>query len=67
MWVFRRCFEPVVEGASLGAPVEEDEEEDGERMAALAVKPRCLAPGEGPGGLWTAEWGAARWAYAEAH
>ena len=51
----------------MGAPVEE-EEEDGERMAALAVKRRCLvAPGEGLGGLWTAEWGAARWAYAEAH
>ena len=66
MWAFRRYFELAVEGASLGAPVEE-EEEDGARMAALAVKPRCLAPGEGPGGLWTAEWGAARWAYAEAH
>ena len=57
MWGFRRCFEPVVEGASLGAPVEEEEEEDGERKAALAVKPRCLAPGEEPGGLWMAEWG----------
>ena len=52
----------------MGAPVEkEEEEEDRERMAALAVKPRYLTPGEGPGGLWTAEWGAARWAYAEAH
>ena len=51
----------------MGAPLEEEEEEDGERMAVLAVKPRCLAPGKGPGGLWMAGWGVARWAYAEAH
>ena len=65
-WASRRCFALAVEGASLEALVGQ-EEEDGVRMAALAVKPRCLAPGEGPGGLWTAGWGAARWAYAEAH
>ena len=64
----QRCFELAVEGESLEAPVgEEEEEEDDVRTAVLAVRSRCLAPGEGPGGQWTAEWGAARWAYAEAH
>ena len=66
VWVFRRCFEPAVEGESLEAPVEE-EEEDGVRTVVLAAKPRCPAPGEGPGGLWMVEWGAEHWAYAEAH
>ena len=66
MWAFRRCFELVVEGASLEAPVGE-EEEDGVHLVVLAARPLCLAPGEGPGGLWTAGWEAACWAYAEAH
>ena len=66
VWAFRRCFELAVEGASLGALVGE-EEEDGVHMVVLAAKPWCLAPGEGPGGPWTAEWGAERWVYAEAH
>ena len=52
--------------ASMGAP-EWEEEEDEVHKVVLAVKLRFLAPGEGAGGLWTAEWGAARWAYAEAH
>ena len=67
MWAFQRCFELAVERVSLEALVGEVEEEDGVRMVVLVVKPRCLAPGEGPGRLWTAEWGAERWVYAEAH
>ena len=66
MWAFRRCFELAVEGASLEAPVGE-EEEDELRMEVQAARPQCLAPGEGPGGLWAAEWGAERWACAGAH
>ena len=54
-----------MEEASLKAPVEE--EEDGVHMVVLAVKLRFLAPGEGPGGLWTVGWGAECWAYVEAH
>ena len=42
-------------------------EEDEVHKVVLAVKLRCLASGEEPGGLWTAEWGAAHWAFAEAH
>ena len=66
MWAFRRCFELAVEGTSLEAPVGE-EEVDGVHTVVLAVKPRCIDPGEGPGEQWTAEWGAECWAYAEAH
>ena len=45
-----------------------EEEAEGEvYIVVLAAKPRCLAPGKGPDGLWTAEWGAERWAYGEAH
>ena len=43
------------------------EEEDGTHKVVLAMKHRCLAPGEGPGRLWTAGWGVERWAFAEAH
>ena len=55
-----------MEVASLEAPVGE-EEEDEVHMVVLAVMPRCLAPGEGPGGLWTAGRGAERCAYAVTH
>ena len=51
----------------MEAPVGEEEEEDEVRMAVLAAKSRYLAPGEGPGGLWMAGWGVARWAFTEAH
>ena len=50
----------------MEAPVGE-EEEDRVHKVVLSVKLRCLAPGEGPGGLWTAGWGAERCAYIEAH
>ena len=66
MWVFRRYFELAVEGESLEAPVGE-EEEDGGHMVVLAARLWCLAPGEGPGGLWMAEWGVEYWVYAEAY
>ena len=66
MWAFRRYFKLEVEEASLVALVGE-EEEVGVHMVVLAAKSWCLAPGEGPRGLWTAEWGAEGWAYAEAH
>ena len=66
MWAFRKCFELAVKGASLEAPVGE-EEEDRVHMVVLAARPRCLAPGEGPGGQWTAGWRAERWVCAEAH
>ena len=52
--------------ASLEAPVGA-KEEVGVHMVVQAVKLQCLAPGEGPGGLWTARWGVERWAYAVAH
>ena len=67
MWAFRRCFELAVEGVSLEAPVGEEEEEDGVHMVVLAARPLCLAPDEGPGGLWMEGWGAERWAYAVTH
>ena len=44
-----------------------EEEEDRVHIVVLAVKLRCLAPGEGPGGLWTAGWRAECWVYVEAH
>ena len=50
----------------MEAPVGE-EEEDGVHLVVLAVKIRCLAPGEGPGGLWTVGWEVERRAYVEAH
>ena len=51
----------------MKAPVGEEEEEDEVRTAVLGAKSRCLAPGEGPDGLWKARWGVARWAFTEAH
>ena len=52
----------------MEAPVPVGEEEEDEvHMVVLAVMLRCLAPGEEPGGLWMAGWGAKHWAYAVTH
>ena len=51
----------------MEAPVGEEEEEDEVRTAVLVARSRCLAPGEGPGGLQTVGWEVACWALAEAH